>query len=116
LDRTRNETDSVKFSCAGNGIPTPKVIWKKDGGSEITNSTKFHIQNRDEPYNFKTSSLTISDLKYTDRGNYSCTLENRKSSAVETAVLVVQGKRYEYCLNLNDGKYINTTIVWYFLV
>ena len=57
------------------------------------NSAKFHIQNRDEPYNINTSSLTISNLNYTDRGNYSCTLKNRKSSAVETAVLVVQGKR-----------------------
>ncbi len=92
-DQIRNETDSVKFSCGGNGVPTPDVIWMKDGGNKILNSSKYNIQNHDGPNNFKTSYLTINDLNYTGRGNYSCTLKNRKDKDVESAVLVVQGKR-----------------------
>ena len=91
-NETRNESNSVIFSCGGNGIPMPDVIWRKDG-NDISNSSKYKIQNQDGPYNFKTSYLTINSLDYTDRGNYSCRLKNRKDEDVESAVLVVQGKR-----------------------
>ena len=69
---------------------------KKDGGNQTSNSSKYVIQNQDGPYNFKTSYLTINSLNYTDRGNYSCTLKNRKDKDVESAVLVVHGKRSKY--------------------
>jgi hypothetical protein len=95
MDQARNETDNVTFSCGGNGIPIPDIIWTKDGRGKITTSEKYHIKNNKELY-FRTSRLTINNLTYADRGNYSCTLKNRKDEDVETAVLVVQGKNSKY--------------------
>ena len=89
MNKTQNENDSVQFHCGGNGIPTPDVIWMKDGRHI---NRKHNITDVDGLNNFRESTLTIQHLKYDDRGNYSCTFKNRKDEDVKTAVLVVQGK------------------------
>ena len=91
VDITQNETEDARFSCAGDGIPTPQVTWRKNG-EEIKNSTKNDINTVEERLHFQKSNLTIKNLTYADRGNYSCTLSNRKGAHVEDAVLVVHGK------------------------
>ena len=95
VNQTKNETDSAEFSCGGNGIPTPQVIWQKIDGNAIMNTSDYVIKNIDKPCNFRMSYLTINYLKYADRGKYSCTLRNKKSKDVKDAVLVVQGKLSE---------------------
>ena len=92
MNQTKNATDSAEFSCGGDGIPTPQVIWQKIDGNVIMNTSKYVIEHIDKSYNFRMSYLTINDLKYADRGKYSCTLRNRESGNVKDAVLVVQGK------------------------
>lgn len=96
INQTKNETDSVEFSCGGDGIPTPQVTWQKFDGNVIRNTSKYVIKHVDKPNNFRMSYLTINNLKYADRGNYSCTFMNRKSEDVKAAVLVVQGKISEW--------------------
>ena len=92
MNQTNNETDSAEFSCGGDGIPMPQVIWQKVDGNVIQNTSDYVIKNIDKPYNFRMSYLTINNLEYADRGKYSCTLMNRKSEDVKAPVLVVQGK------------------------
>ena len=89
MNKIRNESDSVQFHCDGNGIPTPDVIWMKDG-RKLNKSDD--IKDVDGLYNFRESTLTLQDLKYDDRGNYSCIFKNRIDKDVKTAVLVVHGK------------------------
>ena len=95
MNQTNNETDSGEFTCGGDGIPTPEVIWQNVDGNEIQNTSDYVIKHIEKPYNFRMSYLTINNLEYADRGTYSCKLMNRKSEDNTSAVLVVQGKLSE---------------------
>ena len=89
--QTLNESQPATFYCMGTGIPVPEIIWRKNG-KEITNFTKYNITTNGG-INDRGSTLKIHNLEYKDRGNFSCTITNRKSFENQTAVLTVQGKR-----------------------
>ena len=75
----------------GTGIPVSEIVWRKNG-KEITNSTKYDITTTGGITD-RGSTLKIHNIEYKDRGNFSCTITNRKSFENQTAVLTVQGKR-----------------------
>ena len=85
------ESQTETLHCKGKGIPVPKLIWRKNG-EEITSYTKYNITTNGG-MNDRGSTLKIHNLEYKDRGNFSCTITNRKSFENQTAVLTVQGKR-----------------------
>ncbi|XP_028410342.1 uncharacterized protein LOC114532921 [Dendronephthya gigantea] len=88
VNQTHNETERAIFSCGGSGIPTPRVIWRRNNRS-ISNSSRKLMNNVHGPYNTIKSWLRISSLSYADRGEYSCELKNRKDGDRTTSVLVV---------------------------
>ena len=85
------ESQTGSLHCKGKGIPVPKLIWRKNG-EKITNYTKYNITTIGGMENRK-STLQIRNLTYDDRGNFSCTMKNRKDFQTKTTVLTVQGER-----------------------
>ena len=85
------ESQTETLHCKGKGIPVPKLIWRKNG-EEITSYTKYNITTIGGMENRK-STLQIRNLTYDDRGNFSCTMKNRKGLQTKTTVLTVQGER-----------------------
>ena len=65
-DRTMNLSDSATFTCVFFGNPIPQVSWNSSAHQfQVTSSIdkqKFEI----------TSRLTISNIKWEDRGTVSC--------------------------------------------
>ncbi|XP_050441202.1 cell adhesion molecule Dscam2 isoform X2 [Adelges cooleyi] len=58
---------NVTLNCKRVGIPFPQPIWTKDGRS-VTSSGRYQIN--------KDGALVIHDVQHTDRGNYTCFVEN----------------------------------------
>lgn len=71
-----NQTDLVNVVCDMFGIPTPSLSWTFDDLSSsppetLDNSTFISIITTVNGYNL-TSSLTISQVRHTDTGVYTC--------------------------------------------
>lgn len=58
---------NVTLSCKRVGLPYPQPIWTK-GGRSIISSGRYQIN--------KDGSLVIHDVQHSDRGNYTCAVEN----------------------------------------
>ncbi|VVC29919.1 Fibronectin type III,Immunoglobulin subtype,Immunoglobulin-like domain,Immunoglobulin-like [Cinara cedri] len=58
---------NVTLNCKRVGVPFPEPIWTK-GGRSITSSGRYQIN--------KDGSLAILDVQHSDRGNYTCAVEN----------------------------------------
>ena len=65
-DKTVNLSDSINITCVFYGNPIPQVSWKS---SAREFAMGFSI---DKEKSEITSSLTISDIKWEDRGAVSC--------------------------------------------
>ena len=57
----------------------------------ISSDQRITIDSNVFNYN-RTSTLTISDVQFTDRGQYTCTATNDHSSDIATAILTVIGE------------------------
>ena len=73
-DQTVTENETVVFSCAATGNPTPQITWIKDG---ITVGTA--------------NNLTFAASK-NDSGKYWCSASNRLGDVKQSADLDVQCK------------------------
>ncbi len=77
--------DSIPISCAFNGFPEPDVEWRRNGKT-IVNSDRLKISS------CATSSvLEISDLQYTDEGEYVCILTNELGEDSTSMDLYIEG-------------------------
>ena len=77
--------DSIPISCAFNGFPEPDVEWRRNGKA-IVNSDRIKISS------CATSSvLEISDLQYTDEGEYVCILTNELGEDSTSMDLYIEG-------------------------
>ena len=75
---------NVSFNCTADGIPTPTIVWRRDGQLIIPNnkrsvssqsSTGFR-SNRIPEIIQVTSTLLITDLTGSGNGSYSCRADN----------------------------------------
>ena len=93
--------ESIAFTCTADGINRPNIKWRKDG-QLILNTTRRNIHSQNDIPGFRflpgiqliTSSLTISDLRETDNGNYSCRADNEAELPVSLDspfMLIVSG-------------------------
>ena len=74
---TVNETNNVTMICRANGVPTPKIIWKKLGNSkELAYGEQF----------------LIVDTSGSDDGTYTCTATNDLGQDSREITLNVQSK------------------------
>ena len=74
---TVNETNNVTMVCRANGVPTPKIIWKKSGNSkELAYGEQF----------------LIVDTSGSDDGTYTCTATNDLGQDSREITLNVQSK------------------------
>ena len=87
-----NEHGMVIFNCSAYGIPPPNIVWKINGKLVIDTANKFKLNTT--RYNASDSQelipelegtlslLTVSNLKTTDSGNYSCRADNNVGPGV----------------------------------
>ena len=105
--------ETIAFTCTADGINRPSIKWRKDG-QLILNTTRRSIHSQNDTPGFRflpgiqviTSLLTISDLKETDTGNYSCRADNEAKLPVSLDspfMLIVSGtmprSKYVYLLS-----------------
>ena len=86
---------NVTFTCATYAIPVPTITWQHTTttGRPVNISSDQRISIDSNVFNYnRTSTLTISDVQFTDRGQYTCTAANDRSSENATAVLTVIGE------------------------
>ena len=75
-----NETDLLVLDCTATGIPLPNITWSKNGSqinfpSDQQSLTISTSQDSNSVYRV-ISMLSISSVKYSDRGTYICTASN----------------------------------------
>ena len=82
--KERNNAQNVTFNCTADGLPRPKIVWRKDGQLIIVGRKRI-ISTSQEIEGFRnipdiqqtTSTLTITDLvRGVDNGSYSCRADN----------------------------------------
>ena len=77
----KDRGQSVSFNCTAEGIPIPRIIWRKDGQLIIRNHKRSIAQSRLRSSIIPgvvqvTSILTITGLTVSDNGSYSCRAGN----------------------------------------
>ena len=83
-ERERGQT--VSFNCTADGFPQPTIVWRKDGQLIIIGNTRRNIRSTGGSSGFRsqdipgvlqiTSTLTITGLRGSDSGSYSCRADN----------------------------------------
>ena len=81
------------FNCSADGIPRPNILWRRNGFL-ILNSTRVEIINSPVPDASRSirvnsipdiqeaiSIMTITNMKESDNGNYSCRADNSAGEA-----------------------------------
>ncbi|XP_019862297.1 PREDICTED: uncharacterized protein LOC109590854 [Amphimedon queenslandica] len=102
---------SISFNCTANGIPTPTIVWMKDGQLIVPNkkrsisvqlSAGFHSNNSSN-ISQVTSNLTISDLTGSDNGSYFCRADNNANigTVLNTSyqLAVIESPLTNFCLS-----------------
>jgi hypothetical protein len=75
----------AEFIVHFHGIPTPKVVWYKDG-FEIFSTRRMRVIVENDA-----SSLVIHQTAFTDEGEYKCTATNRAGHIITKAKLRLEG-------------------------
>ena len=82
------ENSSVTFFCLAIGQPFPNVTWFFNNQLIVADNTKYIIGNTGTTF----GALTIEDIKFADRGRYTCKYSNLHGDIETSATLIVQGK------------------------
>ena len=90
-DKTVNLTDSTTFTCVFFGYPIPQVSWNSSAHQvQVTSSV-------DKEKSEITSRLTISNVKWEDRGDVSCHAKNLLGESFAKRQLNVLCKFLLFC-------------------
>ena len=86
-NRTKEEKQTVDFSCVVVGYPTPDVAWTKNGLElNVTGDVRLSVSSNDGDH-----QLTISNVQQSDAGQYRCVANNSLDTATSSsATLTVQ--------------------------
>ena len=94
-----NNGSSAVFTCGALAIPAHEVYWTFTNASGVTspvistqdnmNTTKYQINTVNGTTYFGT--LTVTDVRYEDRGVYTCNATNDIGSDLANATLTVHG-------------------------
>ncbi|XP_069158709.1 protogenin isoform X2 [Procambarus clarkii] len=84
----RNGESVVRISCSAEGLPSPEIIWYKDG-LPIPVSGRHNFGNSVMEKNFTKEQLVIADIMVRDTGFYQCVVKNRVGVASDGFVLTV---------------------------
>ena len=101
------------LTCKADGVPTPKIIWKKEGNNTILPSVD--------------GTLTLTKLKPGDIGKYNCIAFNTEGNVSASVHLMLQCKDiillliehtvHTYCtmscIHYSLGLYVNDYIKYY---
>ena len=97
-----NNGSSAVFSCGALAIPPHQVYWTFTNVSGDTfpvistldsvNSMNYRINNMNGTMDFGT--LTVTGVRYEDRGTYTCNATNEIGSDLANATLTVHGESY----------------------
>ena len=97
-----NNGSSAVFTCGALAIPPHQVYWTFTDSNGVetpivntldgTNTSKHQINNMSDTTDF--GSLTITDIRFEDRGTYACNATNDIGSDVANASLTVHGKSF----------------------
>ena len=77
------EKYTASFKCKVEGLPKPDVTWRRVSGGILPPGR--HVIRAD-------GSLTLSSVKFHDRGSYECLANNVLGSAKARATLSVEGE------------------------
>ena len=102
-DTTEIDDNNVTLVCNAIAFPKHDITWmfqmtNTDNARMIVNtsspdpSMKYIIDDNVDDKNFGT--LTITDLRYSDRGIYTCIAANTRGAVSEEAMVNVHGKNY----------------------
>ena len=82
---SREPGQSVSFNCTADGIPVPVIAWRRNG-QLLLSSSRYNEANTDPAPGFRSedlpgvlevmSVLTVTSLKMSDQGTYSCRADN----------------------------------------
>lgn len=77
----------ARFECAATGLPDPEISWQKDGGNDFpaARDRRMDINPVDDVY-------SITGVKQSDQGIYSCMASNSAGVTVANVSLTVLGK------------------------
>ena len=81
---TVKEKQNVTLPCKAAGFPPPVITWYKDG--HVIEEHKSH---------FKKRNLEIEEIKYEERGIYTCTAENLMGRVQLSVNVTVKGIHQE---------------------
>ena len=77
---TVKEKQNVTLPCKAAGFPPPVITWYKDG----------HVIDEDRRH-FKKRNLEIGEIKFEERGTYTCTAENLMGRVQLSVNVTVKG-------------------------
>ena len=78
---TVQENDDVVITCKATGYPVPQITWFS--GMKQVNRRMYNTEN---------GTLTIREIKFSERGSYRCEARNFVGIAKFTTTITVEGK------------------------
>nr|XP_022331896.1 hemicentin-1-like [Crassostrea virginica] len=90
MDSSKNvvQEDNVEITCDVSGYPYPTVNWFKDGKPLMPNKRITIIDNG----MYKNAILSIHDLEFEDKGEYTCNATSVENPSGVTATIVIRVK------------------------
>ena len=86
------EGNMLILTCVGYGVPSPDMMWLKDG-VELSNNSRVSIYSTEVEVGgilFIQSTPEICSTEQTDEGTYSCTATNEEGSNTLSFIMSVE--------------------------